>query len=997
MDSSSTTSLENYEYSLIDPEKPIFRLLRLLSGEDDDPIQCELFETPLQELEDGITYEALSYTWGSNEITVPIIVSNNIINITENLHEALEYLRYPDMDRILWVDAICIDQSNLRERNHQVKHMRPIYIAADKVIFWLGPSADGSDLLFDWMNLLRDQAKSIWVTESDWQRLVSFWVDFRSDIWQGMYTFQQAQKSLKALLERPWFRRIWILQEVANSRDAIVMCGAHSIAARVFAYMPSLLKVEPDRHSQAVLDLMPGLSRQQSWWSTKRDLHTLLLKFTDSQASDQRDMIYALLALSSDAQDTAQLRADYTKTLQETMRDTMVFLLSSWSRLDFSQSQINLESWSDFSKELSRIGSFAYRLAEQGKDQAIASKLLFISHPEQHLEGDPRQSILLMAVREKRADIIEKLLENHINVNFKDDLGHTPLINAVLSRFNGGVKLLSAYNQTDINMECNQTRSPLSYAAELGYAEITDLLLRGQSIVVDSKDVRGWTPLLYAAKNGHGEIVEKLVRRSDIDINCCDARSWTPLMYALSNNHECVLKQLLASGKILDDAFEAAGMTQNKSCIEIDPKAAEYRTALHTAASLNQVGLIAWLLEKNVCDNFEDATSSSIDAAIQNSHPDAIKLLLASHADQYTSDSYSTLIQKACSENRIDILQLLIRARIDVHSNGLYNMALIEESSKGHMHTVQALIQAAGAGIREDLYHSAITAACSNARTEVIGYLLEMGAKDTDLLVTALAAAASAGRASLLEEILGMCTNNSLEKHRIAPALVTASRNGHFQVIERLLEYVSDSSPVYRSYGNALIAASSGGHVQIVAVLLQRSSDFELRRSLHPALEEALSNDYIHVAETLITKARDLNIAKAFFDNSLVTAASTGKLLITKRLLEYGTPVSEQVDILQRALVAAAGNGHYEVVQEFLERGADINRVGESALNAAGLRGHFSVVELLLERGADVAAKGLYLGLCNDAVLKRNDRVLKLLEDTTRARYESAQEDPKST
>jgi hypothetical protein len=71
---------------------------------------------------------------------------------------------------------------------------------------------------------------------------------------------------------------------------------------------------------------MPGRLRGETWWTEKRDLYNLLLKFSESEASDPRDKVYALLGISSDASDTDSLRPDYTKDLQEVIRDTSLFL-----------------------------------------------------------------------------------------------------------------------------------------------------------------------------------------------------------------------------------------------------------------------------------------------------------------------------------------------------------------------------------------------------------------------------------------------------------------------------------------------------------------------------------------------------------------------------------------------------------------------------------------------------------------------------------------------
>ena len=340
--------MESYVYNPMDPKLPVFRLMRLLNGTFSDPIRCDVFETPLHEIRDGVTYEALSYVWRSNEKNAIINVGGKSKCITQNLYDALCHLRHSDEDRILWVDAICIDQNNGIERNHQVKHMGDIYKEADKVIIWLGLFADDSDLLFEWMENLSDAMRSILINRNEWKSLVQFWMDLRPDFWPGTLTKTRAEHGFESLLQRPWFRRIWILQEVANSRDAVLACGTRTVSARVFALIPSVLTISIDQHTQAVLDLLPGLSREGSWWSQKPDLLTLINKFNSSEASDKRDMVYALLALSSDAHNTDLFRADYTISLQQTLKKALGYLLYYSYDVNLTNTEFPLRTWEDF-------------------------------------------------------------------------------------------------------------------------------------------------------------------------------------------------------------------------------------------------------------------------------------------------------------------------------------------------------------------------------------------------------------------------------------------------------------------------------------------------------------------------------------------------------------------------------------------------------------------------------------------------------------------------
>lgn len=100
-----------YKYNRIDLAKDAIRLIRLLRGYQGEPIECEIFETYLHQVE-GVPYEALSYVWGTGQSEDWIWVDGCRFRVTENLYEVLVHLRRPGEDRVLWIDAICINQSH---------------------------------------------------------------------------------------------------------------------------------------------------------------------------------------------------------------------------------------------------------------------------------------------------------------------------------------------------------------------------------------------------------------------------------------------------------------------------------------------------------------------------------------------------------------------------------------------------------------------------------------------------------------------------------------------------------------------------------------------------------------------------------------------------------------------------------------------------------------------------------------------------------------------
>lgn len=162
------------------------------------------------------------------------------------------------------------------------------------------------------------------------------------------------------------------MQEVANAKYATVVCGCKSISAATFAIFPSLRKIPIDSHCSAVLDIMPGISRNRSWWNEKRDLQTLLLKFGGAEATDSLDRIFALLRISSDACSSHSLYADYCKSTQNVIRDCIRFFIP-FGRADEALGDQLPSTMSKFFQFLPRMTENVFEQAlYQGIDELIS-------------------------------------------------------------------------------------------------------------------------------------------------------------------------------------------------------------------------------------------------------------------------------------------------------------------------------------------------------------------------------------------------------------------------------------------------------------------------------------------------------------------------------------------------------------------------------------------------------------------------------------------------
>jgi hypothetical protein len=115
------------------------RLLHLLPGDETADIHCQLHTVSLDSDPD---YEALSYTWSAPTETSLVTVDGQELPIRRNLQRALRRFRRRDVERVLWADAICIDQSSIVERNQQVSMMADIYRKCSQCLVWPGVAQD---------------------------------------------------------------------------------------------------------------------------------------------------------------------------------------------------------------------------------------------------------------------------------------------------------------------------------------------------------------------------------------------------------------------------------------------------------------------------------------------------------------------------------------------------------------------------------------------------------------------------------------------------------------------------------------------------------------------------------------------------------------------------------------------------------------------------------------------------------------------------------------
>ncbi|KAL9026238.1 MAG: hypothetical protein Q9196_005063 [Gyalolechia fulgens] len=382
---------------------PAIRLVELLPGSRDQILECKMM---LSFLEDSPAYEALSYTWVNRgkiwipNVPTPIICDNKQLDIPKSLETALCHLRNPQESRLIWADAICINQQDDDEKTHQVRLMRDIYRRARRVNIWLGPQSQSGpgELALD---LVRHLAAASKEPDPDIRQLMqlgsqvldSHGVQDRDSNAITVYT------AFFELLERPWFTRTWIVQEAVVASNALLLCGTKSVPwmdfLDAFAYsieQPSLMNIlNPDTIVYA-LGLLSACRAVQR--GPGQRLLDLLLQHRQCGSSDPRDKVFALCGLANDTgPNRLNIKPDYRRHKVEIFTDVAKSILLRSGDLDLlsvprrstASAEVDLPSWApDWSLQHNQT-SFSAR--------DISGNRLFPFKASKDTKADPKFSV----------------------------------------------------------------------------------------------------------------------------------------------------------------------------------------------------------------------------------------------------------------------------------------------------------------------------------------------------------------------------------------------------------------------------------------------------------------------------------------------------------------------------------------------------------------------------------------------------------------------------
>jgi hypothetical protein len=267
------------------------RLFELFPQSHSGEIRGQFHHTTLSS---PVSYTALSYTWGDPTDVRQITVDGKTVEVRKNLWDFLyQQSSLISQSKRFWIDALCIDQSNVNERNHQVNLMKDIYVGAEEVYVWLGSKSDNSGIAMEYIG--SKAARSLKPKGPGYQR-----------IWT-----REEGRALRDLCERPYWRRMWVIQEIVHAKTITVWCGPQSFTWDFVESLYLKLKGLQDTHwfphHEFAIQVLQSSAAIMVWQrahyrhpeTAAPSLRTLIEVFRHWQCAEIRDKVFALVSMSS--------------------------------------------------------------------------------------------------------------------------------------------------------------------------------------------------------------------------------------------------------------------------------------------------------------------------------------------------------------------------------------------------------------------------------------------------------------------------------------------------------------------------------------------------------------------------------------------------------------------------------------------------------------------------------------------------------------------------
>ncbi|KAJ3570176.1 hypothetical protein NPX13_g5817 [Xylaria arbuscula] len=357
-----------------------FRIIEVLPGSSNDPVVCRLHVALLSEA--VLSYTALSYTWKLDDSehigthvrafkrdtlkNVTISCNGSKVSIGKNLYQAIKRIRQPSTSQMLWADALCINQNDVQERTQQVQKMSLIFKNAFRLVVWLGgndrsPEHDTHSMAF--LGICR--IINGWRKRNGRSARIPLATYSPLDPDQSHNTYDEPLAAddpiwldIFRLYNRKWFRRVWVIQEVALARSATVLWGTCEIAWEWLGLAAAIIRTDyhrlaapregsrririgllnrqlnPRAVPTGVINayFMYRISRSQAYFKAPRfSFHQLLTLTRQFRCEDPRDQVFGILGIPTidqySAQDIPFIIPDYTKPIAEVYHEVAAKIL----------------------------------------------------------------------------------------------------------------------------------------------------------------------------------------------------------------------------------------------------------------------------------------------------------------------------------------------------------------------------------------------------------------------------------------------------------------------------------------------------------------------------------------------------------------------------------------------------------------------------------------------------------------------------------------------
>ena len=344
---------EDYKHAPVSSENKEIRVLELLPAKWSkarDFVACRLMSKSLVS-DNDLTYETLSYCWGKSAREIPVFTVpsevpdhgkiSEALTVTPQLFAALRRLRLEESSRFLWIDQLCIDQTNIQEKGEQVLLMGEIYARSSRTIIWLGEEDSSRESL---EALLQSSSRT---SLSSQVQSASLPIEIKAEDVQHI-------EGLTSLLNRDWFTRAWIFQEAVLGNDLTVYCGGLQMSFESLRRIVEAVKdyqYAKGGYARSIMQSTVGCDTIELIQHGREAgncsdpmcivfkepdlLQTLFEALRNFQATNDRDLIYAFLSQKFQKLSTQnRILPDYTKPIEWVWTDAASRMIRNSNSLE---------------------------------------------------------------------------------------------------------------------------------------------------------------------------------------------------------------------------------------------------------------------------------------------------------------------------------------------------------------------------------------------------------------------------------------------------------------------------------------------------------------------------------------------------------------------------------------------------------------------------------------------------------------------------------------